>query len=146
VGKQTRSVRLSRSAGFERGVTLCVVQRRFHCGYWPQIESKLNETYGSGEHTGFAMSDSIEGPYTITGHLSWPFRLEIIMKTGISTGAYDSFLYHPLLSQGRTLSLDECPPPLSATLVLFLWSTLRPLRGLDADGNERAGVGWDYGV
>lgn len=44
---------------------------RSHAGYWPQIESKLNETYGSGEHIGFAMSNAVEGPYQIVANLSW---------------------------------------------------------------------------
>lgn len=30
-------------------------------------------SYGSGEHTGFALGDSIEGPFKISGNLSWEY-------------------------------------------------------------------------
>ena len=37
---------------------------RSHAGYWPGVK---------GEHTAFALSDSIEGPFAISGNLSWQF-------------------------------------------------------------------------
>eukprot|EP01079_Euglenida_sp_SAG-EU17-18_P004191 gene4191-4499_t len=37
---------------------------RSHAGYWPGV---------TGEHTGFAMADSIEGPYSVVGNLSWQY-------------------------------------------------------------------------
>ena len=53
------------------GRTLLAI--RSHAGYWPSIEPHVPETYGSGEHTGFALSNSIEGPFTISGNLSWEY-------------------------------------------------------------------------
>ena len=46
---------------------------RSHAGYWPDIETHVPQTYGSGEHTGFALAASIEGPFTISGNLSWEY-------------------------------------------------------------------------
>lgn len=45
---------------------------RSHRGYWPEIESKVTHR-AEGEHTGFALSDSIEGPFTVSGNLSWQY-------------------------------------------------------------------------
>lgn len=46
---------------------------RSHAGYWPSIAPYENETYGGGEHIGFAMSDSVQGPFTVVGNLSWQY-------------------------------------------------------------------------
>ena len=46
---------------------------RSHRGYWPAIEARLPLTYGSGEHTGFALGPSIEGPFAVSGNLSWQY-------------------------------------------------------------------------
>ena len=42
---------------------------RSHAGYWPSI----HPDHGSGEHIGFGVSSSIEGPFAITANLSWQY-------------------------------------------------------------------------
>ena len=47
---------------------------RSHRGYWPSIERACDGSgHGCGEHTGFALSDSISGPFTMSGNLSWQY-------------------------------------------------------------------------
>lgn len=50
-----------------------LISFRSHRGYWPEIERQLNSSYGSGEHIGFALSGSIEGPFDVSGNLSWQY-------------------------------------------------------------------------
>jgi hypothetical protein len=49
-----------------------LVSFRSHAGYWPQIESKVTHRC-EGEHTGFALGESIEGPFKVSGNLSWEY-------------------------------------------------------------------------
>ena len=46
---------------------------RSHAGYWPSIEPFARATKSNGEHTGFALGNSLEGAFKISGNLSWQY-------------------------------------------------------------------------
>jgi hypothetical protein len=45
---------------------------RSHRGYWPSIHPQHGDD-SNHEHTGFGIADSFEGPFQVTGNLSWQY-------------------------------------------------------------------------
>ena len=65
---------------------------RSHAGYWPEIVSKVTHR-AEGEHMGFALSDSLEGPFTISGNLSWQYGNDECVLLPATHACLSSFSY-----------------------------------------------------